>query len=170
MKRFLYFSLLLVFACDDGDLQIETVDFDNATIQNCDPVDVTTVNVLFKLNTSEALIVEVPAVALKNEVSEETAYVVSASGPAKVIYRTFSGDVSKDYFCSEIPLTEPTVSDEIIAESGSLLVTTNLNADGITFEHKIELSKISLITSTDQRITNLAIDNFGTVTTTVSTE
>lgn len=171
MKTFLYLSLLLLFlACDDGDLQIETIDFDNATIQNCNPVDVATLNVLFKLNTTEALIVEVPAVAINNEVSEETSHSVSATGSAKVTYRTFSDNVSNDYFCSEIPLTEPTVSDEIIAESGELLVTTILNDDGITYEHKIELSKISFVTSKNQRITNLTIDNFGTVTTTVTTE
>lgn len=161
--------LILFGACDDGDLQIETLDFDSATIQNCDPVSAETANVLFKLNTTEALILELPSGALKNEVSEgEVAYTVSSTGTTKVTYRTFSDDVSNNYFCSEIPLTEPTVLDEIIAEGGEVLITTTLNSDEVTYEHEIKLSSISLVTSTDTRITNLAIDNFGTVSTVAS--
>ena len=169
MKRILCFSLLVFLcACDDGDLQIETIDFDSATIQNCNAVSVETANVLFKLNTAEALILELPNGAIKNEVSAETNYNVTASGPSKVTYRTFSDNVSTSYFCSDIPLTEPTVIEEIIAEGGTVIITTTLNADEVTFQHEIQLSTVSFVTSTDQRITNLAIDNFGTVTTTLS--
>lgn len=170
MKHILFLSLFfLLLACDDGDLQIETIDFDSVTIQNCDPVSAETANVLFKLNTSEALILELPNGAIKNEVSSETiTYEVTTSGPAKATYRTFSDNVSTDYFCSDIPLTVPTVVEEIIAQGGEVLLTTTLNADGITFEHEIQLNTISFVTSNDSRITNLAIDNFGTVTTTLS--
>lgn len=167
MKNILCLSLLfLAFSCDDGDLQIETIDFDSATIQNCDPVSVESANVLFKLNTTEALILELPNGAIKNEVSEESiSYAVTVSGPATAIYRTFSDNVSQDYFCSDIPLTEPTVIEEIVAQGGEVLITTMLNADGVTYEHEIKLNTISFVTSDDTRITNLAIDNFGTVTT-----
>jgi hypothetical protein len=166
MKNILSLSLLiLLFACDDGDLQIETIDFDSASIQNCDLVSAETANVLFKLNSSEALILELPNGAIKNEVSTETEYNITQSGPAKVSYRTFSDNVSINYFCSVIPLTEPTVIDEVIAQGGEMSVTTTLNADGITYEHEIKLNTISFVTSDDMRITNLSIDNFGTVTT-----
>lgn len=170
MKHILFLSLfVLLFACDDGDLEIETIDFDSATIQNCDPVSAETANVLFKLNTSEALILELPNGAIKNEVSAEPIeYAVTASGPAKATYRTFSDNVSTDYFCSDIPLTEPTVVEEIIAQGGVVLISTTLNADGISFEHEIQLNTISFVTSNDTRITNLSIDNFGTVITTKS--
>lgn len=167
MKLFFYFNLLiLVLSCDDGDLQIETIDFDSTTIQNCETVSVETANVLFKLNASEALIVELPNGAITNEItSEPTQYDVTSSGTAKVTYRTFSDSVTNNYFCSEIPVTEPTVTEEIIAEDGEILITTVLNADGVTYEHTLSLSGISFVTSNDTRITNLAIDNFGTVTT-----
>jgi len=167
MKKIFALILIVFFsACDDGDLKIETIDFDTAIIQNCNPVSVETANVLFKLNSSEALILELPNGAIKNEVSEETiVYAVTVSGPATAIYRTFSDNVSQDYFCSDIPLTEPTVVEEIVAQGGEVLITTTLNADGITYEHEIRLNTISFVTSDDTRITNLAIDNFGTVTT-----
>lgn len=170
MKKLLFYVfLMMIFACDDGDLQIETLDFDSATIQNCDPITVDVANVLFKLNETEALILELPAGSIKNEVSEEPIeYNVAAAGPAKVSYRTFSDTVSNNYFCSDIPLTTPVVAEEIIAQGGAVFITTALNADGVTYEHSIELSGISLVTSTDTRITNLSIDQFGTVTTVLS--
>lgn len=167
MKRILLFGVLTFLAsCDDGDLQIETLDFDSATIQNCSAVTIDVANVLFKLNDSEALILELPAGSIKNEVSTgQIEIAVSESGPVKITYRTFSDKIVKNYFCDEIPLTEPTVLDEIIAQGGKVFITTTLKEDNKTFEHKIELSGISLVTSNDARITNLAIDNFGTVTT-----
>lgn len=170
MKHILYLSLfVLLFACDDGDLQIETIDFDSATIQNCDPVSAEAANVLFKLNTSEALILELPNGAIKNEISDGTiTYVVTEAGPAKATYRTFSDNVSANYFCSDVPVTEPNVVEEIVAQGGNVLITTILNADGATYEHEIQLNTISFVTSNDTRITNLSIDNFGTVTTTIS--
>jgi len=170
MKNILCLSLLVfLIACDDGDLQIETIDFDSASIQNCDQISVETANVLFKLNSSEALILELPNGAIKNETSEgQVEYAVTVSGPAKATYRTFSDNVSTDYFCSDIPLTEPTVVEEIIAQGGKVLITTTVNDIGTTYAHEIQLSTISFVTANDSRITNLAIDNFGTVTTTLS--
>jgi len=160
---------MLFISCDDGDLQIETLDFDSVTIQNCDAITVDIANVLFKLNATEALILELPAGSIKNEVSEGVMeYSVGSSGPTKVSYRTFSDTVSNNYFCSNIPLTTPNVVEEIIAQGGSLFITTVLNADGVTYEHTIELSSISLVTSNDTRITDLSINNFGTVTTILS--
>jgi len=170
MKKFLFYGFLMLFiSCDDGDLQIETLDFDSVTIQNCDAITVDIANVLFKLNATEALILELPAGSIKNEVSEGVKqYSVASSGPTKVSYRTFSDTVSNNYFCSNIPLTTPDVVEEIIAQGGSLFITTVLNADGVTYEHTIELSSISLVTSNDTRITDLSINNFGTVTTILS--
>ncbi len=161
------FSLILVFcflSCDDGDLAIETVDFDSiTTIQTCDPVSATTSNLLFKINGSEALILEIPAGLLKNEVS---AGVITSeiSSTTKLTYRIFSDDVSKNYFCDAIPPTSPSVSEEVTAEEGSIFVTTT-TTDAETFSHVIELSGISFITADGSRITDLQIDAFGTVTT-----
>ena len=71
MKKYLLISCLLLFiGCDDGDLQIETVDFDSIeTIQTCGSVSPTASNVLFKINSDEALILTLPTGLLKNEVT-----------------------------------------------------------------------------------------------------
>jgi len=167
MNKYLFFGFIFLFyACDDGELQIETLDFDAATIQNCEVIEAGSANVLFKLNTTEALILELSAAVLKNEISDgPVAHLVTASGATKVTYRTFSDNISNSYFCSDVPLTSPTVVEEIIAEAGSVFITTTAKADSLTYEHEIQLSGISLITSKDTRITDLSINNFGTVIT-----
>ncbi len=175
MQKILLLALLLMtLACDDGDIQIGTLDFDSTTIQVCDdnPVEANMTNVLFKLNDTEALILELPANAILNEVSETQIEigVSSTSGPAKITYRTFSGQVSKDYFCSKIPLTDPIVLEEILGEGGDVYINTAISADSTKYEHTITLNDISLITSDNNRITNLSINNFGTVTTKVPAE
>ena len=164
MKKLLFFGFLsLLISCDDGDLQIETIDFDSVSIQDCSDIDVGKINVLFKINESEALILTLPNGLLKNEISET---VISSKVPnaSKISYRIFSDKVAANYFCDEIPLTSPTVLEEIEAEGGSILITTT-TTDSITFTHEIRLSEISFITSTNTRITNLNINDFGSVTT-----
>ena len=157
------FTLLL--SCDDGNLQIETIDFDSVAIDDCGNVAVGQSNVLFKINDDEALILVLPSSALKNQVSETTITSEVPSG-STLTYRLFSDGVDDDYFCDDIPVTTPTVIDDIEAEGGSILINTTTE-DSITFTHEITLSGITFITSTDQRITDLQINEFGTVTTTM---
>lgn len=168
MKKIISLLILFAFivACDDGDLAIETVDFDSiTTVQSCNDVSPTLANILFKINAAEALIIELPALAIKNEVGTNIEFNVTASGTTKITYRIFSNTVTTSYFCDDIPLTEPTVLNEIIAEAGTVLITTVLDADDTTYNHTIQLSGISLVTSNDSRITDLSIDEFGQVTT-----
>ncbi|MFT6369774.1 MAG: hypothetical protein ACJAWH_000854 [Maribacter sp.] len=158
--------LLLCISCDDGDLQIETVDFDSIeTPDSCTAVSAATSNLLFKINKDEALILELPSGLLKNEAS--SAVITSGiSSTTKLTYRIFTDDISTNYFCDELPPTSPTVSEEIIAEAGAILVTTTA-VDSETFQHEIELSGISFIREDGSRITDLQISDFGTVTTTL---
>ncbi len=168
MARFIFFSfLVLLSSCNDGDLQIETLDFDSiTTIGSCETVAIATTNVLFKINGDEALILELPANLLTNEVvTDAKVSLVTSAGPSKVIYRIFSGTVTNNYFCDGIPLTEPTVIEEIIAEQGEVLITT-ATTDEKTYVHTLQLNNISLVTGNNTRITDLSINNFGTVSTT----
>ena len=92
----------MFFSCSDGDLQIETIDFDSAAIQFCTAPQTNAKNILFKINESEALILEL--------------------------------------------------------QSGVL---------NINFVHTISLSGISFVTESGERITNLSISEFGSVTTAI---
>ena len=163
MRKLVLCCFLSVFlACNDGDLQIETLDFDSiVTIEFCGTLEADTENVVFKLNDDEALILTLPASAIKNDTASVVSLVPSQS---KIAYRLFSDKVSKGYFCDAVPPTQPIVVDEIEATGGEVLITTTTN-DTITYSHKIELKGISLETSDNSRITDLRIENFGTITT-----
>ncbi len=164
MKRLFFYCFLIgILSCSDGDLQIEAIDFDAVAIQDCGNVGVSKANVLFKINEDEALILTLPNGALKNEAGEVTSAVPGAS---KITYRIFSANVSKNYFCNEVPLTDPVVMEEIEAEGGQVIITTT-TTDDITFTHEIALSGISFVTSTNSRITDLRINDYGTLTTKV---
>jgi len=166
MKKLIVLCFVALFySCNDGDLQIETIDFDSVAISTCESTVTTSSTIFFKINNKEALILELQSGVLKNEVSSEvlTSLVPSQS---KLTYRVFSDNVTSNYFCDAIPTTTPSVLEEIEAEDGEVLITTIL-AEGTTdtFEHTIQLSGITFITSTDQRITDLQINDFGVVTT-----
>jgi hypothetical protein len=168
MKNLLTFLLCLtLYSCDDGDLTIETIDFDDIEIDYCDATVSTSTTLFFKINGNEALILTLASGTIKNEASDgEVEYPISSS--TTLTYRDFSDDVSSGYFCDQIPTTEPTVIEEIEAQSGSVLISTVEIIDGetISYEHTIRLSEITLINaSNNQRITDLSINEFGTVTT-----
>ncbi|MDL5511563.1 hypothetical protein QSE00_07060 [Arenibacter sp. M-2] len=168
MKNYLTFLLCLALcSCDDGDLTIETIDFDDIAIDYCDTTVSTNTTLFFKINGNEALILTLASGTLKNVASDgEVEYPISSS--TTLTYRDFSDDVTSTYFCNLIPATEPTVVEEIEAESGSVLITTTAVVDGdtTTYEHTIRLSGITFINaSNNQRITDLSINDFGTVTT-----
>lgn len=166
MKKYLLIGCsILLFGCNDGDLQIETVDFDSIeTVQSCDTVSVSTENVLFKINGDEALIVTLPSGLLKNEVST-TELTSAVPGSSQISYRIFSETVTSTYFCDSPPPLTPTVLEEIEAEGGSIIITTTTE-DSITFTHTIQLSGITFLNENGSRITDLQVSEFGTVTTT----
>lgn len=164
-KSFLFGLITLLFSCDDGDLTIETIDFDSVDIQTCETVDLDT-SIFFKINDGEALILELQSGLLKNETSDTEIESTLGSG-SQLTYRTFSDAVSSTYFCSDVPLTTPTVVSEVLAENGKVFINTSgIETDTVTFNHIITLDDVTFITGTDSRITDLTINEFGTVTTT----
>ena len=166
MIRCLFALLFCRFiSCDDGDLQIEIIDFDDATIDFCETTTDINSTFFFKLNPNEALILDLQSGLLQNEASDTT-IVSNVPGQSQVTYRTFDGQINKNYFCDQLPPSEPVVLEEILAEGGQVLVNTvQSESDTTVYEPTIELSGISLVNSNGERITNLNIDDFGTITT-----
>lgn len=155
-----------LFSCSDGDLQIETIDFDSVSLQYCTAPELATKNILFKINDTEALILELQSGVLNKGVVGETITTQSTvPGQSQLTYRIFSGNVTKNYFCDEIPTVEPTVIDEVEAEDGLVIIETTADAENGNFVHTISLSGISFVTGEGERITNLSISEFGEVTT-----
>ena len=167
MKKILSVLLLIFcFSCDDGDLQIESIDFSAGTIQTCETVDVAQPSILFKINSDEALILSLAANVFKNE-EGTVALELTSTTASTIIYRLFSGTVTNTYFCSDIPPTSPTVQDEIVATTASITITTTLDTTATvpTYTHLITITKITLETGNDQRITTIGDEIFGTITT-----
>jgi len=158
------FLALLVAACDDGNLQIETLDFDSVSAESCDSPITTSTSIYFKINGDEVLILDLASGLLANQVTEAPR---TSSFPtnSSLTYRIFNGSVSSSYFCDDIPPISPVVIEEIQASSGTVMVSTS-SEDGITFTHTIELEGVTLLNGTNERITDLSINEFGTVTTT----
>ena len=163
------FVLGTIFSCSDGDLQIETIDFDSVSLQYCSNPVRNAKNLMFKINQSEALILELQSGALNNGVVGETVITESTvPNQSQVTYRVFSDAVDNAYFCDDIPVVEPTVIQEVVAEDGLVIIETVVNPeDEGVFIHTISLSGISFVTGNGDRITNLAINEFGEVTTNV---
>lgn len=172
MKKILFFLVLILFiACDDGDLQIETLDFDSVNLAFCDTPVASTSNILFKINGDEALILTLQSGVLNNGVIGNDTIVTESSvaSQSQITYRIFSDNVSTAYFCNDIPPVTPTVVEEIEAEDGTVTIKSIMSADSTLFNHVIELSGISLVSGTGERITDLTISEFGEVTTAVPT-
>ena len=170
MKRiFLHFLLIFIFSCDDGDLEIETIDFDNVAVQSCETVTTSTI-ILFKIDNDEAIVLTLQSGLLANEVTPENEPRTSnINSQSELIYRIFDGKVAKNYFCDAIPPISPKVIEEVSATSGVVAVTTVVSeTDANIFEHTITLSGLTLMNSKGERITDLTTINFGTVTTTAN--
>ena len=152
MNRILLIFILCFFSsCDDGDLIIETIDFNDTSITFCESTTTVNSTLFFKLNTAEALILELQS---------------AIPGQSLLTYRTFSDNVSKNYFCDAVPPITPTVVEEFEGQGGEVFITTvQSESDTTIYEHKIELSGISLVNSEGLRITDLIINDFGTITT-----
>ena len=158
----LLITVLLFSSCDDGDLQIETLDFDSVNAQTCDSPILTTTNLFFKINGDEVLILELGSGLLLNEAGTRSSSFPSNSS---LTYRIFNGTVSSGYFCDAIPPVSPVVEEEIQASGGTVTITTS-TTDDLNFTHLIQLENVTLINGVDERITDLSLNDFGTISTT----
>ncbi|MUH36288.1 hypothetical protein D9O36_10590 [Zobellia amurskyensis] len=167
MKKTLFLGILtLLIACDDGDLQIEQVDFDSVSITTCgdleDPLETT---FFFKLDGDEALLLELESGLLFDQTSEEGTLTSSLGGSSDLVYRLFTDDVSQDYFCSTIPTLEPTVLNENTATGGDIAVNTKVTAvskDVKTYSHTILITGLALTNDQNESITDSSTMTYGT--------
>ncbi|MGP1990545.1 hypothetical protein D9V96_001500 [Zobellia laminariae] len=172
-KTLLLGILILLSACDDGDLQIENVDFELIALESCgdeeDPLDTT---FFFKTDDDDAYLLELESGLLFNQTSTEGALTSSLGGSSDLIYRFFSDDVSSDYFCSTIPATEPTVLSESTAAAGDIAINTKVTAvskDVKTYSHTILITGLVLTNEQNESITDTSSFTYGTFKTSTPT-
>lgn len=136
MKKLLALVILSFIAtsCDDGDLIVTEIDFDDLELELCTDSEY----VFYKINTSTN-----ETLALQFTTSQDIFGGVdelddiTLSGDDQVSYRRFNDAVSSDYFCSLIPPATPVVAEEFISTEGEVLITrsgTETDEDGIPSE------------------------------------
>jgi len=100
MKKYLglLFLIVLMNGCDDGDVTVEAINFDDVTASSCG-------NILYKLKENQALFVKIPDSydAFKNEITPVgTPDIILIGGEVEVRYRTYNGNVTRDNICPDI--------------------------------------------------------------------
>ncbi|MEM9142152.1 MAG: hypothetical protein AAGA86_04145 [Bacteroidota bacterium] len=165
--------VLLLCSCDDGDLQIEAVNFDDVSLSSCDSSGSTETTFFFKIDGDEALLLELSSGLLENSTSLDGSIQdnISSSGTPQLIYRLFTDDVSSSYFCDEVPPLEPTVLVENLASAGDLTILSNVGdvtASAKNYNHNITLTNLTLNNDQNERLTDTSTLEYGDFTTTAT--
>ncbi len=112
--------VILLNSCDDGNLTLETINFENTTTQSCSTNDI-----LFKLKDKEALLLEIPKSAFINEPTPtDNPIKINIGGSNRVVYRFYNGTVVTNNICETIPPATPAVTDQWTASAGTIEITT----------------------------------------------
>lgn len=151
MKKIFYlFVLLLSFSsCDDGELTLESFNFEGVEIDDCDDDNS---YLIFKTKNDELLLVSFPEatynLAFENSteaVATPREYEINTDN--QVIYRKYSGTVSRTTVCSVIPVSSPTVLKEWVATGGKIRVQTTVVPDPsvsvVRYNHNITFLNVN---------------------------
>ncbi|MGX7668519.1 hypothetical protein [Flavobacterium pedocola] len=171
MKKFfgLLVCALLLGSCDDGDMVLESLNFDSVSIQKC-----TDKEVLFKIKGEELLLLDIPASNFPNEVTPVgSPRIVEITESNMVLYRKYNGSLSNSTICSEIPPATPTVLKEWTASPGGtiqIITTEKTVTDPVTnevtvtgYNHQIKFINIQFVNPDDSFVFEEYL--FGTYTT-----
>jgi hypothetical protein len=139
-KLFLIVLSIFFIGCDDGDLEVDSLDFDPDSVQSCEG----STTLLFNINADEAMILTLDASLIVNEATAADTPRTGTieAGDFDVILRVFSETVSNTYFCAAVPQTSPSVITELFSKRGTIAISTtasDTNNDAVndTFEHEI---------------------------------
>jgi hypothetical protein len=96
-------SIFLLQACDDGDIALESFNFDNVLVQNC-----ASNNLVFKIKNNELLLLNIPSSSFANEETPDgIPRVIPVNSTNKIIYRIYSDNISLSGICSILPPANP---------------------------------------------------------------
>ncbi len=156
-KLTLLFLTILLSSCNDGDFDVPSFEFTSA-VESCGEY------VLYRKNSNstEVLVLTLSPANLGTIEGDET---VEISTTSSVVYRILEDGIDSDYFCQSIPPSTPKVVKELIADGGTINITT---AEVITNEvitgytYTITISDL-LFFDADERILFESFD-FGILT------
>lgn len=121
--------LLLLSSCNDGDIIVTTLDFEDTGLKLCGDDEV---KVLYQVN-DDGVFETISLRTTNNTISDLENVLSTDEAPIitfpldqnnKIVYRTFNATVPTDYFCSEIPPSSPNVLEELVSVGGVVTITT----------------------------------------------
>ncbi|TPG43934.1 hypothetical protein [Flavobacterium pectinovorum] len=154
MKKYasLLFFALLLNGCDDGDLKVDTIDFNTVASTNCD----TTNTLLYKIKDRESLLLQLaPSSLINNPTLLDTLTYNIDNSNFRVLYRAYDGAVGVPNICGIIPPKTPNVIEEWVGTQGKIQITTTQitsvpsEVDGSTrvtgYNHSIVFKNITFL-------------------------
>lgn len=138
MKKILQLLILVLLlnACDDGNVTVETINFSDITANSCGEI-------IYKLKDEESLFMNIPSSqnAFPNDATVSgTPKKIQIGGDVTVKYRFYNGKVSADNICMIAGPITPVAIEEWVATSGTIEITTTAlyaNPDATTGQRKI---------------------------------
>ena len=148
MKRIILPALLLMFlwSCDDGEIVLDNLDFENSTIDFCDgPSGRGDVVYAYKnTGTNESFSVEINDGILETDedgkiiTPDEDLIRVNLNTQGQATYRIYSDEIPNDYFCDVVPPSNVKIQQEWISSDGAVMyiqvafadIDGNNDADG----------------------------------------
>lgn len=145
------FLLVIVFACDDGNFEVPSFEFDTV-VNTCGTY------VFYRTNTAEteAFILQLEETDIPQEETTTTIPITATN----CSYRIFDAAVEGSYFCSDVPPIAPSVSKnwEAVAGSNNLMSIVAISIidedtdEIIGYEYEIVLNNLVLESNDEQII------------------
>ncbi len=130
MKKIACFLLCLsILSCDDGDIIVDDLSFDNVSVQACLPATLegNRSYLFYKVDLTNFESLSLGFTTSENFLFEDGTYGPFDIGNVnQVEYRKFTAAPGSDYFCSLLPPTTPNVLEVLTSRSGQFnLISTN---------------------------------------------
>ena len=158
MKKLLILFLAFTLnACNDGDFDVPAFEFtEKVAICGDDVLYITSTN------STEVLVLTLPSTAIGTIPKTQS---IPISATVTATYRIFDVGIEANYFCQDIPPSEPKIVKELKADGGTINITTTevlTNAVVTGYSHVITISNLNFGEGED-RIYKENFD-FGTLT------
>ncbi|WP_372793501.1 hypothetical protein [Lutibacter sp.] len=115
-KIILLFLTISLCSCNDGDFDVPSFEF-TSDVKSCGEY------VIYKKNSTstEVIILTLTPTNIGTTIGDKT---VAISTTSSVTYRILEDGIDSNYFCQSIPPSTPRVLKELIADSGTINITT----------------------------------------------
>ena len=129
------FLASLFTACDDGEIIVTNFEFENSTFQFCEGPNK---NVIYAINSDDVfesislefntndLVIDEDGKIIPPE-DEQITFPINDNN--RIVYRIYSDELPRNYFCQVVPPSEPSVVEEWVSAPGAIVVVNTTFTD-----------------------------------------